>query len=746
MRLFNQWIIIILMSQNGTASPLVSFLSQKTNEIYNLERCQEASLKENKSLAQSLPRCVIRPPENLSRSSYDQISEKLFFESAAQSQLKAYDCQISQVDQLAKEPFDFSTNEARQKIAADFAVKIMKLKELQKNLGDVEGQISEMERAAATSPMGETVQGVAIDPVQHQLLKKKENQLRSAIEMLQTSLWQGGNHLTKEYVQAEVKNKTFQPEKFIQNFIKPGAAGGLNSLIKKIRGEASSDKNGLSSKALKKSNPVSDFQLSDQDKIRLYKDKNWLVPNNLTKENIQSVQDLSCRLEGRYGKGRDRFYTSVQVVGTVALTVIPGGLYFAAGRGLIAMTAARTLSIVAATGASTISLATTYEQRCPESVMKNTFQGSCENSAKSFSEKLQHNNCALDVGLAALDIPFPELKALSAVALGLNVKSLGGKASAALGVAKQETKFITNPQLEIWRAREAGQIAEAKNAELAVQKILESGNIKVTGSVGEGITGAYFVEFENGVQGIWKPSIGKHADGNAEVAASKIDRYLGTDIVPVTVPRSVNGIEGTVQLKVVDLKNGAFEGFPYQLGYFDYLIGNIDRHGNNYLLTADGHMTAIDHGKSFYPTAQNAEISMLDDNLKRLESVRELKNRSEQELQAVKSKNSDITNAEYLKLQQKLERAQQTESRLQSQVLNLATSMTPSKEIVQKLQSTTREDWKKVVGLELTDQQIDQMVIRQKEVLGSISRSEQVLGQSIYPAGPVSPLIKVKKP
>ncbi|MBC7457901.1 MAG: hypothetical protein H7235_06460 [Bdellovibrionaceae bacterium] len=736
---------LLFLSHFATASSLVSYLSEKTNEIRNLERCQAASLNENKALSKDLPNCDAKAISNLKRDSFDQISEKMFFESAAQSQLQAYDCVISQADELFNGQKSAQNPEVRQKIAVDFSVKILKLKQLQKNLELVQDQVSQLQRAAQTSPMGETMPGEAFDPKIHMALKQKEKKFQSAIDMMIASMWQGGHHLTREFVQAEVKKKDFDSKQFIETFLKADGKQSFNSLTQKIKQEVETDKLALISKAQKKSIPTSDYNLSDQDKIRLYKDQNWLGQTRTSSAQSESMTALSCRLEGRYGIGRERFYTAVQVAGTVALTVVPGGMYLAAGRGLIAASVARTLSIAVATGASGTGLAITYEQKCPQSVMKNSTHAACDLPSKNFSEKMEHNNCALDVALAALDIPFPELKAASVLALGLNVKSVGSKAGTLLNIVKQDSKLLGNPQLDIWRTREAGQIIEARNAELAVQKTLESGKMKMTGMVGKGETGAFFVEFENGVEGVWKPSVGKHADGKAEVAASKIDRYLGADIVPVTVPRSLDGIEGTVQLKVIDLKEGPFEDFPYALGYFDYLIGNVDRHGNNYLFTVDGHLTAIDHGKSFYPTGQNSEISMLDDNLTRLTKVRELKRRSEDELQTAIKENINVNSDEFLKLQQKAIRSKQTEQNLQSQVLNLATAMTPSEKVVEKLRATTQKDWKKVVGDELTDRQIAEMMTRQKEVLESIARAEKTLGKNIYPVGPVSPLIKVQK-
>jgi len=98
-----------------------------------------------------------------------------------------------------------------------------------------------------------------------------------------------------------------------------------------------------------------------------------------------------------------------------------------------------------------------------------------------------------------------------------------------------------------------------------------------------------------------------------ELAAYKLDRLLGLDMVPVTVPRTIKGNRGILQFWVDDSINlrkmleqklkptGWCELAPqYNLmNIFDFLIGNTDRTQENALFTKDWMLVLIDHTRAF---------------------------------------------------------------------------------------------------------------------------------------------------
>jgi hypothetical protein len=98
-----------------------------------------------------------------------------------------------------------------------------------------------------------------------------------------------------------------------------------------------------------------------------------------------------------------------------------------------------------------------------------------------------------------------------------------------------------------------------------------------------------------------------------ELAAYKLDRLLGLDMVPVAVPRTIKGHRGILQFWVDDSINlrkmleqqlkpaGWCEAAPqYNLmNVFDYLIANTDRTQENALFTKDWMLVLIDHTRAF---------------------------------------------------------------------------------------------------------------------------------------------------
>jgi hypothetical protein len=98
-----------------------------------------------------------------------------------------------------------------------------------------------------------------------------------------------------------------------------------------------------------------------------------------------------------------------------------------------------------------------------------------------------------------------------------------------------------------------------------------------------------------------------------EIAAYRLDRLLGLDMVPVTVPRTIAGREGILQFWVDDSINlrtmlerklqpdGWCEPEPqYNLmNVFDVLVHNTDRTQENALFTRDWMLVLIDHSLAF---------------------------------------------------------------------------------------------------------------------------------------------------
>ena len=134
---------------------------------------------------------------------------------------------------------------------------------------------------------------------------------------------------------------------------------------------------------------------------------------------------------------------------------------------------------------------------------------------------------------------------------------------------------------------------------------------------------AYVAELDDSSHGVFKPAAGEDALeedaipgdlARREVAAARVDELLGFDLVPTTAMNElpsalaeqaqlVHG-PGSLQRFVEQTRPGrAVNKYrlleQHRMAVLDYIIGNSDRHGGNYLTGPNGELVAIDHGYSF---------------------------------------------------------------------------------------------------------------------------------------------------
>jgi hypothetical protein len=155
----------------------------------------------------------------------------------------------------------------------------------------------------------------------------------------------------------------------------------------------------------------------------------------------------------------------------------------------------------------------------------------------------------------------------------------------------------------------------------------------------EGVTQPWKLTLEkDGVtrNAVWKNMsgiVGGHKEGwLTEIAAYRLSKALGLNMVPPTVEREFRGNKGSCQLWVDSWKN--FEAItkeklqPKGIKYtyfirdlclqraFDNLIANEDRHQRNYLITEDWRMILIDHSRTFQTTAKFTKSLIYDEHFK----------------------------------------------------------------------------------------------------------------------------------
>jgi hypothetical protein len=118
---------------------------------------------------------------------------------------------------------------------------------------------------------------------------------------------------------------------------------------------------------------------------------------------------------------------------------------------------------------------------------------------------------------------------------------------------------------------------------------------------------------------LWKNAQGRQGgfwEGwNYEIAAYRLDKYLGLGMVPPTVERRFREEKGSCQLwiegcmmlrdreekkiKMPPIKVFYWNRAIYLQRFWDNLIANEDRHTNQIMITPDWRMILIDHSRSF---------------------------------------------------------------------------------------------------------------------------------------------------
>lgn len=155
---------------------------------------------------------------------------------------------------------------------------------------------------------------------------------------------------------------------------------------------------------------------------------------------------------------------------------------------------------------------------------------------------------------------------------------------------------------------------------LATAAVVESENRQMKGS--EAVTSPWVLMLELGGvkhRGLWKNAQGRmggYWEGwQYEIAAYRLDKFLGLGLVPPTVERRFREERGSCQywvddcmsirdkedkgIKTPPAKVFGWNRATYLQRLFDNLIANEDRHMNQVLITPDWRMVLIDHSRSF---------------------------------------------------------------------------------------------------------------------------------------------------
>ena len=137
-------------------------------------------------------------------------------------------------------------------------------------------------------------------------------------------------------------------------------------------------------------------------------------------------------------------------------------------------------------------------------------------------------------------------------------------------------------------------------------------------------------------QAIWKDPLGRkkgfQESWKWEIAAYRLDKYLGLKMVPPTVEKRFREERGSCQklvdywislkkkynekIKIPSIKIYYWNRALFLQRAFDNLIANEDRHQNQYLITKDWRMILIDHSRSFRTSRKFTKKLIYDEKYK----------------------------------------------------------------------------------------------------------------------------------
>ena len=155
----------------------------------------------------------------------------------------------------------------------------------------------------------------------------------------------------------------------------------------------------------------------------------------------------------------------------------------------------------------------------------------------------------------------------------------------------------------------------------------------------EAVTEPWVLTLEK--EGITRQAIWKNPEGRLrgflenwkwEIAAYRLDKYLGLQMVPPTVEKRFRGNRGSCQLWIENVKSlkdieeekiqkPSYKIYPFNQALylqraFDNLIANEDRHLNQFLITDDWRMILIDHSRTFRISGKFVKSLIYDEKFK----------------------------------------------------------------------------------------------------------------------------------
>lgn len=684
------FILISYLSLSLQAKPMTQLIYE---DVKN-KKCLEPSLTEYNQVKEICNTEKNNQIQKISQTSLDEITEETIFSQLLAEQIEKTECA------KAQQKWILANRNSMSKMISSTCDKLPQLKISLKQVDSLDQKIKGLKKTIDAT--------VRIVPKNDRIKTEKEIQKLEKIKSLyaadvqnikDTQILLKSPGLFQEISNQLTGTGALNLEKSAEQscqFLHKNTKKILKENLEEIRDSLKNLKQSLKDQKISSNLKGQLWQSTSGFKLRsqIFKNESHLLQNGLI-----------CRMESRYGEGV-KIRNDLINIGTLAL----GGASYFSGR-LVSELAAMNLSkpvligrsLVAAEAAAEISLAAyTIQQQCQTKITQ-TDAKICDISEKSLQAELDQNECLYAAAAGLLTTGFS----------GLGIKhsfTVAGKAKPVQKYSLSEKEIKSNPQIAIWKLKEAGQLTEAEELRKIYLDKMQTMPFKTTGNIGEGVNGAKFIEFEDGTKGIWKSTTSetKNLSGR-EVAAYKIDHHLEIDQVPVTVEREFNGKTGMVQIMINNADEIDYAPQPQNYAFFDSIIGNRDRLNDANVLSYERRPVAIDHELAFHKEPPNTPFAR---------SV------------------GDVTH--------KL-RFVETESEKKLAISEFK-AILPSRTTYEKLKNTTDDQWKDLLKNDLQENQINNFLSNRRQAVERIDGLVKDYGDDIFRDGVMTPVMKLKDP
>ncbi len=687
-------LVLILIATYVGLSLQAKPITQLIYEDVKNKKCLELSQNEMNQIAE-----ICKPQKNnqnqfVSQLSLDDITEQTVFSQLLNNQIDKTECVINQQKWILKNRVYLN------KIVSSTCEKLPQLKTKLIEIENLNHKINGLKKT-----IDATIRTV---PKDYRLKTKKEIQKLEKIKSLyatdvqnikDTQILLKSSGLFQEISDQLTGDGALTSEK--------SADQSCQYLQKNIKNILKDNLKQMKSSLKDLNNSLKDQKISSDLKSQLWQSNSGFELRKTIRQTESELlkNGLICRMESRYGEGV-KIRNDLINIGTMAL----GGTSYFSGR-LVSELTAMNLSkpvligrtLVAAEAATEISLAAyTANQQCQTKISE-TNSKSCEFSEKSMQAELDQNECLYAVAAGLL----------STGLTGLGVKQSLSNAAKVKPIQKYsmtDKEIKSNPQIAIWKLKEAGELADAEALRKAYLDKMQNMPFKITGHIGEGANGAKFIEFEDGTKGVWKFTTNDHKNlSGREVAAYKIDHYLEIDQVPMTVEREFNGKVGMVQILIKNADEIDYAPQPQNYAFFDSIIGNRDRQNDANVLSFERRPVAIDHELAFHKEPPNTPFARSVGDV--THKLRYVENEAERKLAISEFK-----------------------------------AILPSRTTYEKLKNTTDEQWTDILKNDLQDNQIKNFLSNRSQAVRRIDGLVKEYGDEIFRDGVMSPVMKLKEP